>query len=526
MLLAGVLLPFWASGLRSDNDPLSGQRAAEAADQVLRAVVNRPLDSAFVNDVIEKARRNLAQHPRAKFIVLELDSPGGDMDAASALAEFLSTELKAFTTIAWIPPDRQVLAEGVLVALAAKTIVMGKDSRLGADLSRKDPAPAEAASLKEKLRRFAHERGYSPLITDAMVSKDHDDIYAMRFASGPDGKEEETRFKTLRDIENLTPEEKGLKRSEPKLVKKKGDLLVMSPQEALKPLGYGFTEHVANDLKELFLALSIAAGDESVIDVSHGPLKSENPAGQAVVNFLNSPFPRFLLILCGCLAFLIELKTLGTMIPGTIALACFTAFFAASSLPVTGSLEGTASLWEILLFVIGVALLAAEFLLLPGMAIFAVAGAAICAVSLVLAMVPADASALSSEQTMTDAVEEAVAILAYGFGAGSVCFLCLLRYLPRSQFLARRGLVSSGSITGVPTADSALAAQAAQATILGQAGTAATTLRPAGKVTLDDGRLLDVVAEGEFIEKGTRVKVSRCDGSITIVSRMEEPPGA
>ena len=68
--------------------------------------------------------------------------------------------------------------------------------------------------------------------------------------------------------------------------------------------------------------------------------------------------------------------------------------------------------------------------------------------------------------------------------------------------------------------------KAVQATILGQAGTAATTLRPAGKVTLDDGRLLDVVAEGEFIEKGTRVKVSRCDGSITIVSRMEEPPGA
>jgi membrane-bound ClpP family serine protease len=33
--------------------------------------------------------------------------------------------------------------------------------------------------------------------------------------------------------------------------------------------------------------------------------------------------------------------------------------------------------------------------------------------------------------------------------------------------------------------------------------------------------VLDVVAEGEFIEKGTRVKVMACDGAIIVVGRAD-----
>jgi len=42
---------------------------------------------------------------------------------------------------------------------------------------------------------------------------------------------------------------------------------------------------------------------------------------------------------------------------------------------------------------------------------------------------------------------------------------------------------------------------------LRQTGVAETTLRPSGKVRLDDGTLLDVVTDGRLIQKDTKITV-------------------
>jgi membrane-bound serine protease (ClpP class) len=328
---------------------------------------------------------------------------------------------------------------------------------------------------------------------------------------------EETKFLYESEVNTLAPEE-SLRQESQEIVLRSGQLLVISETQALE---YGFIEHVANDLTELRNRLLLFVADENVIDARVGRLKSRFPAGQAVVNFFNEPLPRFLLLLIGCLGILIELKTFGLLIPALVALTSFLIFFVTSMLPVSGSLEGTANVAELLLFLLGLALVAIEFFLLPGMAVFAVSGAALCAVSLVLAMVPASTSGVSDATTVEDAIE----ILAFGFGAGTLCFLALIRFLPHNPIFARRGLVSQSSIVGVPTADSALAAQDTAAKLVGKLGRALSTLRPAGKVETDEGELLDVVAEGEFIEKGTRVKVREChDGKILVV-QVDEAGG-
>jgi len=487
-----------------------------AEPQILQSYVDGEITDALTDGLMADVRQWISEHPEIRTIILRVDSPGGAIEPVEKLAHFIYEELKGFTTIAFIAPGANAYSGGAIVAIAAKEIVMGNDSHIGAvapvaiaGLDVKELGEKWQSAIRNRLKTYAADRGYPTLLTDSMVSKAPEDILMARFSD-----QEKPQFLLQSQYDNLLPEERLRKIGEPVTVLRRGQLLVMNEKEAKD---YGFVKHIANNLTELRNALLLPVGDESVIDSRMGRLKSRFPAGQAVVDFFNKPFPRFVLILVGCLGILIELKTFGLLVPALISLAAFTVFFATSLLPVSGSIEGTASLPEVLLFVLGAGLVAVEFMLLPGMAIFAITGAALCAVSIVLAMVPGSASGVPEPLS----VEQAIEIFAFGFGAGAVCFLVLLRFLPHNPIFARRGLVSHASIVGVPTADSALAAQDAASSLVGKRGTALSNLRPAGKVETDDGQLLDVVAEGDFVERGTRVKVRECQDGQIIVVRVE-----
>jgi membrane-bound serine protease (ClpP class) len=57
---------------------------------------------------------------------------------------------------------------------------------------------------------------------------------------------------------------------------------------------------------------------------------------------------------------------------------------------------------------------------------------------------------------------------------------------------------------------------------LGKRGVAATTLRPAGIARIEGARV-DVVTDGEYVEAGEPVEVTRVDGNRIVVRRA---PGA
>jgi membrane-bound serine protease (ClpP class) len=56
--------------------------------------------------------------------------------------------------------------------------------------------------------------------------------------------------------------------------------------------------------------------------------------------------------------------------------------------------------------------------------------------------------------------------------------------------------------------------------LVGKEGTVESDCRPAGMARLD-GRRVDVVTRGEWIEKGARVRVTEVQGNRVVVSRME-----
>jgi len=55
---------------------------------------------------------------------------------------------------------------------------------------------------------------------------------------------------------------------------------------------------------------------------------------------------------------------------------------------------------------------------------------------------------------------------------------------------------------------------------LGKSGIAWSVLRPAGIADID-GRRLDVVSDGELIEAGTPIQVTRVDGNRIVVKRAQ-----
>jgi len=60
---------------------------------------------------------------------------------------------------------------------------------------------------------------------------------------------------------------------------------------------------------------------------------------------------------------------------------------------------------------------------------------------------------------------------------------------------------------------------------VGKRGQAVTTLRPAGMVEIE-GKRVDVVTGGEYIEKGTPVRVIRVDGNRVVVGEETAPAEA
>lgn len=62
--------------------------------------------------------------------------------------------------------------------------------------------------------------------------------------------------------------------------------------------------------------------------------------------------------------------------------------------------------------------------------------------------------------------------------------------------------------------------------LIGREGVAKTLLRPAGKMTLDDGQTIDCVTEGEYVQPGTRVKVLAEHGARVVVRSVPEEEDA
>jgi membrane-bound serine protease (ClpP class) len=143
---------------------------------------------------------------------------------------------------------------------------------------------------------------------------------------------------------------------------------------------------------------------------------------------------------------------------------------------------------------------------IPGFGIAGVFGIGALLAGLTLSLIGGGAS----WQFIVTAAGRVVFSLLFAAGAS----LLLLRYLPRlpggRRLILETGLSSGAGYASAPADDRGW---------LGKGGTTVTPLRPAGIADID-GQRVDVVSDGEFIDSGAPIKVTRVDGNRIVVRRL------
>jgi membrane-bound serine protease (ClpP class) len=220
-----------------------------------------------------------------------------------------------------------------------------------------------------------------------------------------------------------------------------------------------------------------------------------------------------ILIMIGLGGGYFELKTPGFGIGGIVCLSAFGIFFFGNYM--AGNMAG----YELAaLFILGIILIAIEAFVIPGFGVAGIAGFLLIIGALAFSML--DGMEWQKYQwgganggDLMDAFERPALNLALGI-FGSLAFLfVMLKYLPQLKFIENTML--PGSLArGNGSEDQA------KAKLVGMSGVATTNLRPNGKAEID-GKVFEVLAEGEFIDKGEAIRVVSSDGMGVAVKRVE-----
>lgn len=290
-----------------------------------------PVTGVIENGLAPFIARALAEaaEANASAAILDLDTPGGRVDAAQRIVDAVrNSEVPVF---AFVNP--RAFSAGAMIALAARGIYMAPGGVLGAAT----PVDGQGTKASEKIvsamraefRALAEANGLDPALAEGMVDE------------------------TV-DIPGVKPA---------------GRLLTLSTAEALE---VGFARGEAADLGAVLYA--VGQGEATVVSVT------PNWAEQ-VVRFLTHPVVSPLLLSLGMLGLIFEIKTGAFGLGGLISLTSLGLFFGSSLL------LGLAGWEEVLLLGLGLIALGVEVFVLPGFGIAGILGIILVSGAMVLALV-------------------------------------------------------------------------------------------------------------------------------------------
>ena len=215
----------------------------------------------------------------------------------------------------------------------------------------------------------------------------------------------------------------------------------------------------------------------------------------------------WLFLIGGLLGIYIEIKTPGFGLPGILGILCLAIFFWGHHI------AGLAGFEDMLLFLLGAALIVVEVIFFPGTIIFGVLGVAMMLWALFSAMVrhlPGGPWPFMAGDMGWALFSLAVALI--GTSAGAVALgrfyprLPVLRHLVLDPAVARpEGFAAAGGAPG----------------LVGLTGRALSALRPAGTALFGDRRL-DVVTRGDYIDAGQPIRIVETEGARIVVETDAE----
>lgn len=506
-------------------------RAAESIDQQLAAHVHyNPNGPNLVGHILidDKTsginqstwlyvKKALEYYKERKpiFVILELNTPGGEVFAAQQISDALRDldSQDNIPVVAFV--NTWAISAGAMLAYSSRFIAVTQDSIMGAAEPVLASSTGEMKEASEKINSVvrtdfgnrARLFDRNPYIAEAMVDKDI--ILVMR-----EGKiiklDTEAQIRTTGDNPDV-------------IISPKGKLLTLNSGQMLE---YG----VANiSLKpERLEPVTEAEKKEGKWPASKSllfqqPFLKQIP--QATIDnyvmdwktqffvLLASPIVSSLLMLGLMMGFYMEMNTPGFGVAGTIAVVClFLIIISSLSLQIANWLE-------VILLLTGIGIILVDLFILPTFGLLGFIGVVMAIVGLFGIMLPQ----ISSVQFDFDSKTLNVAGEAFLSRLGLLCATLLLGFILMiiiGRFISPRigrwsRLVLSGNEQDAAQGYFA-GEDPRKLPQPGEVGEAFATLRPSGKVMINN-KIYEAMTAGSFIEKGTPIIVKRLEGGIIIV---------
>jgi membrane-bound serine protease (ClpP class) len=291
--------------------PLSGQ--VGGAGSVYRVPVQGVIELGLA-PFVERSLRE-AQEAGASAVILELETPGGRVDAAQRIANaIVDSEIPVYAFV-----NHHAYSAGAMIALATNEIFMRPSSVIGAAtpvVGSGEKAPEKIVSaMRSQMRALAEARGLDPRVAEAMVDEDI-------------------------EIDGVV---------------ESGKLLTLTTSEAVT-LDYA---REVEDWDGLMQALNLAG--DPVYDARVN-------WAERVVRFLSNPIVSPFLLSLGFLGLIAEIKSPGLGLAGFAGLLSLALFFGSHMI------LGLAGIEDLILFGAGVVLIGVEIFIIPGFGLFGVLG--------------------------------------------------------------------------------------------------------------------------------------------------------
>jgi membrane-bound serine protease (ClpP class) len=387
-----------------------------------------------------------------------MNTYGGMLDAADSIrTKILNSPIPVYVFI-----DNNAASAGALISIAADRIYMRDGSSIGAASVVNETGeilPDKYQSfMRSMMRSTAEAHGKDTIVngTDTTYKWHRDPRIA----------------EAMVDPRTFIP---GVNDS--------GKVLTFTTEEAMRN---GFCEGKATTIHDVINLSGIKEYELTEYKLT---------ALDKIINFLINPVIHGLLIMLIIGGIYFELQSPGIGLPLAAAIVGAILYFAPLYL------EGLAQNWEIIIFIVGLILIAIEIFAIPGFGVTGITGIALVIAGLTLSMI----------DNFVFELDLGKAILAV-FKALSIVMISMTVALILSFYFTKK-VIGNSRIAGISLKAEQRSSEGYvsfddYSGLIGATGTSVTMLRPSGKVEIG-GDIYDSISETGYINSGEKIKVLR-----------------
>lgn len=395
-----------------------------------------------------------AKDTNADLILVHMNTYGGMLDAADSIRTIiLQSEIPVYVFI-----DNNAASAGALISIACDSIYMRPGANIGAATvvnQKGEPMPDKYQSyMRSMMRSTAEATGRDPDIAQAMV---------------------DPRISIPGVVDSVK-------------------VLTFTTSEAIK---HNFCEGQADNIKELLQFSGIE---------NYEIVEQKLTATDKFIGFLINPMISGILIMVIIGGIYFELQSPGIGFPSAAAVVAALLYFAPLYV------EGLANNWEILIFIVGIILVAVEIFAIPGFGVAGISGLILIVTGLTLSMV--DNMGFDFSDVQLNGLMKAFFIVMISIFLSVISSMYLSKKMFTTTIFGHLALDETQQANnGYTFSDNGYKS------MLGKAGIARTILRPVGKVEIEN-EVFDATAITGYIEKGDNIEVVKYETAQLFVRKI------